>query len=162
MDDQGETPLSRSFKTSYPFLVDLLLSQERQYALQEGENERYSQADQGGYWGLGKAVDALVSGKASARRQSKLLQAICDGDAETVSSMVEQGADLHEMDENGLTTLHWAALSGQTDVAEYLLDHGAEINPPMPGSRLSPTGIALLMGYQDLFERLVVRGGKPS
>ena len=62
--------------------------------------------------------------------------------------------------DQGLTSLHWVALNGRSDIAEALLNCGAEVNPaPASGAWPSPAGIALLMGYHELYDLLSMRGG---
>ena len=59
MDEQGETPLSRAFKSSYPLLVELLLSQEEEHSRGRGmENDSLEGA---AYWGMSDRVASLLA-----------------------------------------------------------------------------------------------------
>ena len=53
--------------------------------------------------------------------------AACVGDLDRVKSFVEQGADVDAKDEFNWTPLFWAVSTGQTDVAEFLISRGADV-----------------------------------
>lgn len=58
-----------------------------------------------------------------------LLQRACKkGDLQEVKNLIERGADANESDFGGFTCLHEAALAGNTEIAEYLIDQGANVN----------------------------------
>lgn len=58
-----------------------------------------------------------------------LLQRACKkGDLAEVKSLIERGADANESDFGGFTCLHEAALAGHTDIVEYLIEQGANVN----------------------------------
>jgi len=160
MDDQGETPLSRAFKSSYPILVELLLEQEHAHAVSRTESQP-SQETTASYWGQGNAIRSMLSEKRThTQGNTPLMKAVCDGLRETVEVLVHEDADVNAANDKGLTSMHWVALTGRVDIAETLLNHGADANPISPsGYWPSPAGIALLMGYHDLYGLLCTRGG---
>jgi ankyrin repeat protein len=45
-----------------------------------------------------------------------------------VRSLLEQGADVDAVDEEGMTALHFAAMRKDTDVVRVLLEGGAQVN----------------------------------
>lgn len=58
-----------------------------------------------------------------------LLQRACKkGDLQEVKNLIARGADANENDFGGFTCLHEAALAGHTEIAEYLIDQGANVN----------------------------------
>lgn len=161
MDDQGETPFSRAFKSSYPLLVELLLDQEHAQAMSNAEEKRRSPAIYS-YWAMRHAIQVMLSGdRPRAQGNTPLMRAVCDGLRDEVELLVRKGADMNAANDKGLTTMHWVALTGRADIAELLLNNGADPSPIAPASHWpSPAGIALLMGYQDLYELLCGRGGQ--
>jgi ankyrin repeat protein len=166
MDEQGETPFSRALKSSYPLLVELLLAQEEEYRkVAEGRSEN-SAPDDMAYWGFGKKLDKLLDEDAfvfsvDSDGNTPLMKAVCGGDKTMVHTLLDSGSPVDSVNKKGLRPLHWACLSGRTDMAQLLLDQGAQINPEVAeGWEPSPTSTALLMGYNELYDLLVCRGGK--
>jgi len=75
---------------------------------------------------------------------NKLIEAIKLGDLEKVRAMLaESGGLALERDETGATALHFAAFEGQVEIAELLLDHGAEINAKDARFGATPAGWAI-------------------
>jgi ankyrin repeat protein len=50
------------------------------------------------------------------------------GKLDAVKELCYHGADKQMADKGGSTALHWAMDSGQSDLAEWLLENGADIN----------------------------------
>ena len=55
---------------------------------------------------------------------SKLCQAVRDGDAGLVCELSQQGANVTARNEWGWTPLHWAANNGHLEVVQYLASRG--------------------------------------
>jgi len=164
MDAQGETPLSRAEKCGFLPLAELLLAHEGEYTV--GKGGASSELHRAAYWGLSGAVGQLLAKGADPserdqRGNTPLLQAVRNGCREAVEAFLMHGADVNVRDSLGLTCLHWVALNGRPDIAELLLDAGIDLNPPAADDHQwpSPTGMALLMGYQELVETIGARGG---
>lgn len=49
-------------------------------------------------------------------------------DIALISSILEKGANVNELDNNGFTPLHYAAIQGKPRVTQLLLEHGADIS----------------------------------
>ncbi len=60
-------------------------------------------------------------------------------------------------DENGQTPLHWAAWHGYSDIAEHLVQQGANVNIQDTCGR-TPLHWAALLGYSDIAQHLVQQG----
>ncbi|MGI5817284.1 MAG: ankyrin repeat domain-containing protein [Armatimonadota bacterium] len=71
-----------------------------------------------GLWGVVTTVERP--------RYLTLHEAIRAGDLDDVRYHLEQGADLRDLDEGGYTGLHTAAVSGQAEIAAFLLSKGLE------------------------------------
>ncbi|KAH7911701.1 prosome, macropain 26S subunit, non-ATPase, 10, isoform CRA_c [Hygrophoropsis aurantiaca] len=64
---------------------------------------------------------------------------------------------VNDIDVDGRAPLHWAASSGSINIAEHLIDNGAEINQP-DSSRWTPLHIAVSAGHTEIVEALVGAG----
>lgn len=164
MDVFGETPTTRARKSGYTVLAELILSQER--ALEAREAVASTPVHDGeAYWGMSHSVHRMVSDAPLGREPrddiDRLLQrATQDGNIELARELLDQGARPDHENEQGMTALHWSALNGRADLAELLLEHGANINHREGYTgKLTPMAIALLMGYDDVVELMASRGG---
>ena len=75
-----------------------------------------------------------------------------------VRILLEAGTDPDEGEDSGDTPLSWAARTGQTDVAEALLEHGATVNNDfIPGTGYTPLHLAAKSSPRIV--ELLVRAG---
>ena len=73
-----------------------------------------------------------------------LIDVVKQGDLERVTSILDQAGDLvHLRDSTGATALHYAAFHGQQQVAELLIDRGADINSTDSHFGATPAGWAI-------------------
>jgi ankyrin repeat protein len=163
MDDQGETPLSRAFKSGHVALANLILKHEEEN--RPSKVAELPPLQRAAYWGLENAVRRMLdSGADPSERddhgETPLHKAVRQGHRVTVELLLDHGADADSPDSLGMTTLHWAALSGHQDMAELLLEKGAHVNvrDEFAGG-LTPLSVAKLMGYEELAETLGQHGG---
>ncbi|MFZ0820373.1 MAG: ankyrin repeat domain-containing protein [Candidatus Acidiferrales bacterium] len=74
----------------------------------------------------------------------KLIEAIERRDADQARAMLdEQPGLVHERDAAGATALHYAAFEGNREVAELLIERGAEINSRDGKFSATPAGWAI-------------------
>lgn len=82
------------------------------------------------------------------------------GDIQTVRDLVQKGAKINEdLDEYGATALHWSAVKGHRDVAEFLILKGAIVDQK---NRDGDTALhlAVAFGHKDLVQLLLAKGAK--
>ena len=85
--------------------------------------------------------------------QVELIEAIKSGNAASVKELIDNGVQLDQQDKQGWTPLNWAAGSGQLEIVDLLLQHGAE--PLAVGRDLrTPQMIALAAGHAEVVKRL--------
>ena len=90
-----------------------------------------------------------------------LLDAARKGDLKKVQQLVDSGADINQLDKTGFTALHWAAMANKKEVAEFLIQKGADINIRESKYQLSPLDIAQSRGFKDMVDFLLKNGAKP-
>jgi ankyrin repeat protein len=61
-----------------------------------------------------------------------IAEAIRNGAIDDVKKIIEDGASVTEADDKGNQPIHWAAFTGNIELLDYLLAHGAEINAVRP------------------------------
>jgi ankyrin repeat protein len=163
MDDSGETPLTRAEKSGYRMLAEVLLRLERESEAPAEEAPRSLHA--AAYWGLSEAAARLLEAGADPSEadysgDTPLLEAVRNGHEETVEILLENGADVDASNEIGLTALHWTAFNGRADIAQTLLAQGANVNARAEKvGGLTPRGVAVLMGYDEIVHLVGSHGG---
>lgn len=85
---------------------------------------------------------------AKADNSMTLMEAIFDGNLESVKSLLDKGADVNAKMEGGVTPLMVASVQGNLEVANLLLDRGTDIN-----AKTEKGNTALdFAGYKGSFE----------
>lgn len=108
---------------------------------------------------LTTAVVLVLSACSSS--DADLSEAVADGDAHRVRELVDQGADLNEPIELGMTPLMRAANRGDERIATILIDAGADVN--LPGmDDLTPLHIAARSDSVGVGELLIDHGADPA
>ena len=99
------------------------------------------------------SVDASVG---QPGQNSTALMAACQsGSLSTVQTLVIKGkADTNTPDDIGRTPLYEAAGEGALDIVNFLLDHGAKVDPNME-NQSSPLFIASLNGHVEVAKALI-------
>jgi len=163
MDESGETPITRVAKCGFRELAELMLSQERRERGQE--KVKRSRLSTAAYWGLGNVVQDLLDegvnpDEPDAFGDLPLHRASRNGHRETLETLLAHGADVNRRNRDGMTALHWVAMNGREDLAKLLLEGGADANAlERFTGRLTPTAIAMLLGYDELAELMIAHGG---
>lgn len=83
--------------------------------------------------GLGKVlhIPRFIAAQDQARLNSLLTQEVQNKNIDGIKSLVEQGADVNTLIWNEWPCLHRAALFGLEDAVAFLLERGADANPPL-------------------------------
>jgi ankyrin repeat protein len=91
-----------------------------------------------------------------------LEQATLEGHPETIKGLIAQGKDINARNIRGQTPLHLAAMKGNSDVLQLLLENGAEVDALASDSGCTSLHYAAGLGHVELCELLVRYGADPD
>jgi ankyrin repeat protein len=86
---------------------------------------------------------------------------VCGKTREINQLLIDHGMDPNHTDWMGATVLHQLASSGRTEMAEFFLDNGADINVRDDALQSTPLGWAAKHGKLEMVELLLRRGALP-
>jgi ankyrin len=100
------------------------------------------------------------------RKASPLYMAAYSYNAEATNFLLENGADIHQLDFEKETALHTAAYhsyhgDGDVSVVALLVEHGSKINA-ISGRGLTPLDLAIMAGTPEVSDLLRKHGGKTA
>jgi len=56
------------------------------------------------------------------------VRAAIENDTEKAKSLIQDGSDINQVDSDQCSALIWAAINGNTELGEYLIDAKADLN----------------------------------
>jgi ankyrin repeat protein len=81
-----------------------------------------------------------------------------EGKSAALETIIDCGADVDNMDCNGWTALHHAAVIGDPENSKILIESGANVNA-FSNSKKTPLHFAALNGHSDVLRLLLESGG---
>ena len=148
---EGETPLNAATVDweATEFIAGMLQIEIDEERVKSGRTDVVELLDQQG---------AQLSAGKSNSRGDEICEAAAAGDIEAVKAQLVKGADPNARDsELGATPLSWATLFNHFDVAEFLIQKGADVNARNRDEGTALHGAAFL-GHADIAELLIQRG----
>jgi len=97
-------------------------------------------------------------GKYGKYAQTELHKAVAANDVTKVKKILNKGVDIDVKDKLGRTPLHYAAIKGYVEVANLLLDNGANINATDRLQKWTPLFYAVFMEQPEMIKLLIERG----
>ncbi len=91
--------------------------------------------------------------------ESVLVQAIrkkCDD--EIIDLLLENGADLHDFDNEGVSVLDFAVMYNNARIVDLLLEEGIDVNKTQRRSRFTPLMGAVCYGRLEIAKKLLAAG----
>jgi len=91
-----------------------------------------------------------------------LISAVKHNDSNEVSRLLQSGANVNENDKfGGVTALHYACEKGFYEIAEELIEHGANVNA-ITQAQWTPMHFAAREGHLAIVKLLVKKGASPK
>ncbi len=103
-------------------------------------------------------VVGVLVGVGYAALMSPVLDAAKRGDVETLKVELRSGADVNAAQGDGFTALHWAAKTGNREVAEVLIAAGADLEATTRLGSHMPLHVAAAAGKAGVAEALLLAG----
>ena len=95
-------------------------------------------------------------------QSSTIADAAMNGDVEAVRALLKKGLDVNEAQGDGTTALHWAAIKGNTDVAQMLIYAGANLRATTRLGGYTPLYLAAKGGHSAVVAALLAAGADPK
>ena len=108
------------------------------------------------------ALATGVSGQAGAPSVSSVADAAQRGDEAAVRALIDQGANVRTAHSDGMTALHWAAFHSHVEIADALVDAGANVDAVTRIGRHTPVHVASANGHAEMVRVLVEAGCDPT
>ena len=83
-------------------------------------------------------------------------------DIDAVRTLIADGADVNAPHGDGMTGLHWAALSGNREIAQLLIDAGAALEAATRLGAHTPLHVAAKVGHGEVVAILAEAGADPA
>lgn len=94
--------------------------------------------------------------------ESPVADAAQAGDVAQVRALLQQGADANAAQADGLTALHWAAMSNNRQIVDLLLYAGATVRPLTRVGGYTPLHLAARAGHEDVVGALLAGGANAN
>ena len=112
--------------------------------------------------GLGASmVGALfLSTLLAAASSAPVADASMAGDKDAVKALLRQAGDVNAAQGDGMTALHWAAMNGDTELAQMLLFAGANVRATTRIGAYTPLFLASQQGHGGVVAALITAGSE--
>ena len=94
--------------------------------------------------------------------ESPVADAAMRNEVEVLRNLLYQGADVNAAQGDGMTALHWAAVNGQSEIAEMLLYAGASTEATTRMGAYTPLHLASREGHSPMVVSLLKAGSDPN
>jgi ankyrin repeat protein len=92
--------------------------------------------------------------------ESPIADAAMRGDVASVQRLLEAGANVNEAQGDGMTALHWAARTTNTQLTELLVSEGSEVNAVTRIGAYTPLHLASQVGNAEIVRILLKAGSR--
>ncbi|MBN2317040.1 MAG: ankyrin repeat domain-containing protein [Sedimentisphaerales bacterium] len=161
-NEDGKTPLHFAAYMGRKEIVEMLLKNGANITVQDSVGRTATGlAKEKGY----TEIVELLNSRTRQLDQKKEIMTIFDyaaiGDTEKIKSLIEAGQDVSTKSKNGGIALIWASLRGHREIAELLIQNGANVNfQDHSGSGWTPLLLACRYGKKEIVELLLANGAE--
>ncbi|MFC1763443.1 ankyrin repeat domain-containing protein [Planctomycetota bacterium] len=160
-DNWGQTPLHSSVLSSRKEIVEILLKKDADMTVQDSTGRTAIGFAKGREYA---EIAELLSKRAKQLDPNKEIMTICDyaaiGDTEKIRSLIAAGQDDNSKSKNGGMALYWALMKGHMEIAELLIQNGANVNFQDPVGGWTPLLLASISGKKEIVELLLANGAE--
>ncbi len=110
-----------------------------------------------GYFAAGLMIVG-VSAMLSAAATAPVADAAMNGDKAAVKALLKSAADVNAAQGDGMTALHWAAMSGDLELAQMLVFAGANVRATTRLGTYTPLFLASQQGHAPVIQALLQAG----
>jgi uncharacterized protein len=103
-------------------------------------------------------VLVLTGMTVGAGNPNSIVFAAMQGDRAQVLRLLEEGADVNEVQGDGMSALHWVAMRGDVELASILLSAGAKLEGTTRLGRYTPLHLAAKEGHSGMMVALLDAG----
>src|SRR5687767_13949540 len=111
---------------------------------------------------LALIVVVAMTGAVAAQSRAPIADAAQNKDAAAVRKLIKEGGDVNAAQGDGMTALHYAALSGDAELAQMLLYAGANVGAKTRIGGYTPLHLAAQVGNANVIAPLVASGAPVS
>src|SRR5687768_12960494 len=112
---------------------------------------------------LGSVSLAVILAASIIQAQSSpVAEAAASGDVAAVRELLKKGVDVNEAQGDGTTALHWAAIKGNTELAQMLIFAGANLRATTRLGGYTPLYLAAKGGHSAIVAALLAAGADPK
>ncbi|MGH9385294.1 MAG: ankyrin repeat domain-containing protein [Vicinamibacterales bacterium] len=104
------------------------------------------------------ALAVMFAAVLGAQQGAPIAEAAERGDTEAVRALIKKGLDVNEPQGDGTTALHWAAITGDAELAQMLIYAGANVRATTRIGAYTPLFLAARGGFPDVVSALVAAG----
>src|SRR5579871_5999371 len=108
------------------------------------------------------AVICIAAYLVAGSDDTRVANAAMKGDKEAVRFLLKQAADVNAAQGDGMTALHWAALNGDSELAQLLLYAGANTRATTRIGGYTPLFMAAKNGNANVVDTLLKAGADPK
>ena len=107
------------------------------------------------------AALVLVAGLEGASSTTRLVDAVKQGNRDSVRALLKQRVDVNAPEADGMTALHWAVRASDVETAQLLIRAGANVRTANRYG-ITPLSLAATNGNAALIEALIRAGADPN
>ncbi|MGE0862798.1 MAG: ankyrin repeat domain-containing protein [Vicinamibacterales bacterium] len=115
-----------------------------------------------GAFAAGVLVVGMSAWLSAAMADAPVADAAARGDKAAVKALLKSAADVNAAQGDGMTALHWAAMSGDLELAQMLIYAGANVRATTRLGTYTPLYLASQQGHAPVIDVLLKAGSDPK